>query len=295
MFLSLIDNFSLLGIICAGLVPVAVGVFLFFMTLLLTDKKWAMIILAVVWYLLLVYSVGGFAKHVIFVYVSSLYAVTVLSGVLIFSGIFRHRVLLYFLCCLSLFLHGFPLSLALKESSIYNLARCGFKNVEQIDEYGVNRMLVISDDKECLDMAYHIKQHIEQHAENPFQRGLVELCLKNHHEAAAFFKKAQDKDNSSFLKGVIKYCDGEYKEAALIFFEKDKEASALIDLLIATRDDETKKRAEKQFFKILAERYTSTSAVSANMDWNIRYIMFLSVIWGQIITIPMIVFRRSDE
>lgn len=291
MFLYLIDKFGLLGIVYVGLASVAVGVLLFFITIFIgKKKKWALIVLAVVWYLLLFFCfVGEFAKHEIFgvyVYVSILYAFTVLSGILIFCGIFKHRVLIYLLCWLSFFIHGLPIVVAVRDFVIYDLAMS--MNLEQAEEWALHRILTSSENSEQSEQQ-ELADSFKKYSGNPIFVGLTELCLGRTREAALSFKKNQD---DIFLEGVIKYCDGEYMDASMFFEKHDKEMSSLVNLLATTRDDEVKKAVKKFVLKRLSERYV-VNTPSMYMNWNIRYPMFISIMWGQIIAIPMIVFRRK--
>lgn len=295
MFLYLTDRmiscFGLLpGMICVLVIITTVGFCLFFVTILICKKfekqvMIALITLSVVWCGLLIYFAGGFVKHQIFVYLGLSCAVTVSSGVLIFVGIFSHRLLMYIMCCMSFFLIGLPLSLGPLDSFIYDLAKLGLKNTEQVVEWGCHHMLVVNDDKERLNLAHRIRLH----ATKPIQRGLAELCLQNRHEAATFFALS---DADAFLKEIIRYCDSGYD--SLLFKNVDKEMFYYVNLIEVTPCIDTKQQFEKRMFKLLSERYLEASSLS-HLVIKIKCLIFISLIWGQIITIPMIMFRDERE
>lgn len=304
MFFYLVDWLGMTwGLVCAVIIPILIGFWGIVGLLLFFGKKTlVMIVLSIVWYVLLFCFVGGIANHLFFIYITLLYVGTTASGILLFSGVFEHRILVYILCCVSFFLHGLPVCVGAKDSTSYTLMLFTHKNPEKIAEWGVEKMLT-NDSNDRLSLAYYIKSN----ATDPISRGLADFCLENQYEAANFFTKARDEDSvdvskNVLLSGMINYCLKEYTKSATFFIEADREAWSLVNAITATTDPATKKQMEKRLFLQLFNKLKkqpsdiSTISTTGSRDvvgrLEISILLFVSLVWGQIITIPMIIFRN---
>lgn len=193
-----------------------------------------------------------------------------------------------------------------KDSSVYTILLSEHGNTPQVLEWGVEKMVknanyAVTDRDESRDVI-NLAHCIKNSSNNSFHLGLANWYMGNRHEAEYFFREDRDKkttDSFSYilLDGVVAYCQKEPEKASASFKKVSKEMGSLVEIIMSTEDSLVMKKMENRLFLLLFDKVkqkpvASTKKIRRIGRLEISFQLFLSIIWAQIIAIPMVIFRK---
>lgn len=224
----------------------------------------------------------------LFLITTVLYTVTAFAGISIFLTLNSpdFEVTVYVFSWLAFLLFGVTIS---SDCFFYYSPIKDFSSKEIAVDWAINKTLTSN------TLEYDFVQKIKNDTPDLVKKGVLEIYLGNKNEALFLFKKAQaEKTDDLFLNEIIKYCEYNIYDKNKTLTISNKEGAPFAYVVDEKEVVEIKKHIEKKLIiNVLKNNvnFVNNYTEGGSVATKAKRLFVFSLLWGQFITIPMIVIR----